>query len=83
MRVNYKQYKLFVNKAIMNPAYSDARREQIPRDETGQMAWTLRKSLLDQKTSGNSPPVVKSSTGTSNITPPLATGSLRQNRMDR
>ena len=54
----------------MDLAYSDARREQIPRDETGQIAWALRKSLLDKKTSGNSPPVGRSSTGTSNTTPP-------------
>lgn len=39
----------------MDLAYSDARREQIPRDEAVQMAWALRESLLDQRTSVNSP----------------------------
>jgi hypothetical protein len=67
----------------MDLAYSDARREQIPRDEAGQMVWALRESLLDQRTSGNSPPLGRSSTGASNTTPPLAAGSRRQSRMDR
>jgi hypothetical protein len=64
-RADYKEHKLFVDKTIMDLAYSDARREQIPRDEAGQMAWALRESLLDQRTSGNSLPVGRSSIGTS------------------
>jgi hypothetical protein len=32
-RADYKEHKLFVYKAIMDLAYSDARREKIPRDE--------------------------------------------------
>jgi hypothetical protein len=82
-RADSKDHKLFVDMAIMDLAYSDARREQIPRDEAGQMVWALRESLLDQRTSGNSPPLGRSSTGASNTTPPLAAGSRRQSRMDR
>ncbi|AQK97707.1 hypothetical protein Zm00014a_014103 [Zea mays] len=47
------------------------------------MAWALRESLLDQRTSGNSPPLGRSSTGKSNTTPPLIAGFHRQSRMDR
>jgi predicted secreted Zn-dependent protease len=49
-RADSKEHKLFVDKAIMDLAYSDARREQIPRDEARQMAWALRESLLGQRT---------------------------------
>jgi hypothetical protein len=67
----------------MDLAYGGARREQIPRDEAGQMAWALRESLLDQRTPRYSPPLGRSSTGTSNTTPPLGACSRRQSRMDR
>lgn len=76
-RADYKESKLFVDMAIMDLAYSDARREQIPRDEARQMVWALRESLLDQRTSSNSPPLGRSSTRASNTTPPLAAGSRR------
>lgn len=72
-----------MDETIIDLAYSDARREQIPRDEAGQMAWALRESLLDQRTSSNSPPVGRSSSRTSNTTPPLVAGSHSQSRMDR
>jgi hypothetical protein len=67
----------------MDLTYSNARREQILRDEVVKMAWALRESLLDQRTSGNSPPLGRSSTGKSNTTPPLIAGFHRQSRMDR
>jgi hypothetical protein len=37
-RADYKEHKLVVDKAIMDLAYIDARREQIPRDEDGKIA---------------------------------------------
>jgi hypothetical protein len=61
----------------MDLAYSDARREQIPKDQAGQMVWALRESLLDQRTYVNSPHLGRSSTGISNTTPPLAAVSRR------
>jgi hypothetical protein len=47
------------------------------------MAWAIRESLFNQRTSDNSSPIGRSSTGTNNTTPPLAAGSRRQSKMDR
>ncbi|WVZ53635.1 hypothetical protein U9M48_004548 [Paspalum notatum var. saurae] len=90
-RADAKERRLFVEKAIIEETYRDVRRANIPRDEAGQVEWALRESLRDQNAQyssppfGSSPPLDKSSSRSSNHTPPLdrARCSRRQSTMDR
>ena len=51
-RADAKEHRLYVEKAIMEEAYGDARRSNIPRDEDGQLEWALRESMRDTGRSG-------------------------------
>ena len=46
-RMDIKEHHLFVQKALMEEAYGEARRDNIPSDEDGQLRWALRESLRD------------------------------------
>ena len=46
-RMDIKEHRLFVQKALMEEAYGEARRDNIPSDEDGQLRWALRESLRD------------------------------------
>ena len=46
-RMDIKEHRLFVQKALMEEAYGEARRDNIPSDEVGQLRWALRESLRD------------------------------------
>ena len=46
-RMDIKEHLLFVQKALMEEAYGEARRDNIPSDEDGQLRWALRESLRD------------------------------------
>ena len=50
-RADAKEHRLYVEKAIMEEAYGDARRSNIPRDEDGQLEWALRESMRDTRRS--------------------------------
>lgn len=51
-RMDVKEHRLFVEKALMNEAYGDARRANIPTDEAGQLEWVLGESLRDTGRTG-------------------------------
>jgi hypothetical protein len=51
-RMNAKENDLYVQKAIMEEAYGEHRRSNIPRDEDGQLEWALKESLRDTRRSG-------------------------------
>ena len=46
-KMDIKEHRLFVQKALMEEAYGEARRDNIPSDEDGQLRWALRESLRD------------------------------------
>ncbi|WVZ97039.1 hypothetical protein U9M48_042604 [Paspalum notatum var. saurae] len=84
-RADAKERRLFVEKAILEEAYGDARRANIPNDKAGQIEWALRESLRGHGAQGSSPPLDRSSTRASNSTPPIdrARFSGTQTTMDR
>jgi len=43
-KMDIKEHRLFVQKALMEEAYGEARRDNIPSDEDGQLRWALRES---------------------------------------
>jgi hypothetical protein len=43
---------VYVEKAIMEEAYGDARMSNIARDEDGLLEWALRESMRDTRRSG-------------------------------
>jgi hypothetical protein len=84
-RMDAKEHRLYVEKAIMEEAYGDARRSNIPRDEEGQLEWVLRESMRDtgrssvtysplfRASSSSSPPVCGERCNSN--TPPLGRAS--------
>ena len=46
-KMDIKEHRLFVQKALMEEAYGEARRDNIPSDEDGQLRRALRESLRD------------------------------------
>jgi hypothetical protein len=51
-KMDAKEHRLYVEKAIMEEAYGDDRRSNISRDEDGQLEWALRESMRETKRSG-------------------------------
>ena len=46
-KMDIKEHRLFVQKAVMEQTYGEARNANIPTDEEGQHRWALRESLRD------------------------------------
>lgn len=46
-KMDIKEHRLFVQKAVMEQTYGEARKANIPTDEEGQHRWALRESLRD------------------------------------
>ena len=46
-KMDIKEHRLFVQKAVMEQTYGEARKSNIPTDEEGQLRWALRESLRD------------------------------------
>lgn len=93
-RLDAKEHRLYVEKAIMEEAYGDARRSNIPRDEAGQLEWALRESMRDTErsdvsyspfvASNSSSPPARGERCNSN-TPPLrgSSGMVKQTTISR
>jgi hypothetical protein len=78
-KMDSKEHRLFVEKAIMEEAYGDYRRANIPNTEAGQIEYALQESLREFRHSRTS----SSSTARgSNNTPPLGR-SLSQSTMNK
>lgn len=44
-RLDIKEHRLYVEKALMEEAYGDAKRANIPTDEDGKLEWVLKESM--------------------------------------
>jgi hypothetical protein len=71
-----KEHQLYVEKAILEEAYGDARRSNIPRGEDGQLEWVVRESWRDTWRSGVSYSPLN---GVSSCSPPLRGEILNNN----